>query len=240
MSLSIDGLTVVRGTSVVLEGVSLSIAPASITALLGPNGAGKSSLVLAVAGVLRPRAGSISLDGRELAGKRAELVRAAGIAVVPEGHRVLRELSVADNLRVAGSHLSRDALREGVARVLVIFPELEPKLGAPAALLSGGQQQMLVIAQALVDPPSYLLVDELSLGLAPVAVRRLAPALVQLARDGVGVLLIEQFTTLALRLASAAYVLEGGVIRFAGTAAELKRNPSILHSTYLAGSATTA
>ncbi len=138
-----------------------------MTALLGPNGAGKSSLVLAVGGVLRPRAGSVLLDGRDLARSRPERIRRAGVAIVPEGRRLLGDLTVEENLRVATYALPPAAARSGRERALDLFPELG-RLAAPARTLSGGEQQMLVLAQALVSGPRYVLIDELSLGLAPV------------------------------------------------------------------------
>ena len=148
-----------------------------VTALLGPNGAGKSSLVLAVGGVLRPRPGSVSLDGIELAGRRPEKIRAAGVAIVPEGRRLLPDLSVDDNLKVATYALSKQAAAEGRARALELFPRLGERLNVPARLLSGGEQQMVVLAQALVSQPKYILIDELSLGLAPVIVNQLIPVI---------------------------------------------------------------
>ncbi len=148
-----------------------------VTALLGPNGAGKSSLVLAVGGVLRPRPGSVLLDGTELAGRRPERIRAAGVAIVPEGRRLLPDLSVDDNIKVATYALSKQDAAEGRARALELFPRLGERLTVPARLLSGGEQQMVVLAQALVSQPKYILIDELSLGLAPVIVNQLIPVI---------------------------------------------------------------
>ena len=203
------------------------------TALLGPNGAGKSSLVLAVGGVLRPRLGSVTLDGLELAGRRPEKIRAAGVAIVPEGRRLLPDLTVEDNIKVATYALTREAAAGGRARALELFPALERRRGVPARSLSGGEQQMMVLAQALVSRPKYVLIDELSLGLAPVVVSRLIPVIAAVAESGVGVLLIEQFATVALGLATSAYVMEGGLIRYAGPAGELREKPGLLHSAYL-------
>jgi branched-chain amino acid transport system ATP-binding protein len=232
-ALRLDGLTVPRGRRNVLQEVSLEIPAGEVTALLGPNGAGKSTLVLAVGGVLRPVAGSVLLDGQELTRLAPERVRAAGVAVVPEGRRVLPELTVDDNLRVATYSLSREDARSGVDRALELFPELKSRWHVPARSLSGGEQQMLVLAQAITSRPTTLLVDELSLGLAPVVVKRLVPVLEALARSGVGVLLIEQFAHVALGLANTAYIIEGGRIRYHGTATELRENPGILRSAYL-------
>jgi branched-chain amino acid transport system ATP-binding protein len=231
--LSLRELTVLRGGRAVVREVSIEIAAGEVTALLGPNGAGKSSLVLAVGGVLRPPSGSVMLDGRELARSRPEKIRQAGLAIVPEGRRLLSELSVEENLRVATYSLPREQARIGRERALEMFPELEKRLGAPARALSGGEQQMLVLAQALVSEPRFVIVDELSLGLAPVVVQRLIPTIRAITESGIGVLLIEQFATVALGLANRAYVMEGGRIQYEGLARELREKPELLQSAYL-------
>ncbi len=231
--LRLEELSVPRGGRTVVSAVSLEIAPGEVTALLGPNGAGKSTLVLAVGGVLRPSNGRVMLGDLELTRNRPEQVRAAGVAIVPEGRRLLPELSVEDNLRVATYMMSRDDAKSSIAYALELFPELEKRWRIPGRQLSGGEQQMVVLAQALVSRPSIVLVDELSLGLAPVVVQRLVPTLESVAASGVGVLLIEQFAHVALGLAKTVYVLEGGRIRYHGTAQELKENPDLLRSAYL-------
>jgi len=231
--LSIQKLTVARGNRDVVREVSIEIPAGEVTTLMGPNGAGKSSMVLAVAGVLKPRSGSVLLDGRDIAGQRPEQIRGAGVAVVPEGRRLLRELTVAENLQVATYSLSRDQAANGRKRALELFPELEKLLRTPANALSGGEQQMLVLAQALVTAPRFICIDELSLGLAPVIVQRLIPVIREIADAGTGVLLIEQFATIALSLANRAYVIEGGRLQYSGQAAELRENPDLLHSAYL-------
>jgi branched-chain amino acid transport system ATP-binding protein len=236
-ALQLADLTVARGGRPVVHEVTLEIPPGEVTALLGPNGAGKSTLVLAVAGVLRAQSGSVTLAGRELAGRRPEMIRRAGVAVVPEGRRLLSELSVQDNLQVATYALSRDDARTGRAYALELFPELEKRLDTPARSLSGGEQQMLVLAQALVSGPRFLLIDELSLGLAPVVVKRLIPTIRTVAESGVGVLLIEQFATVALGLANGAHVMDRGRIRFSGPASALRARPELLQSSYLPGGA---
>jgi branched-chain amino acid transport system ATP-binding protein len=231
-TLRLEALCVSRGRPVV-EDVSLEVPSHAITALLGPNGAGKSSLVLAVGGVLRPTGGRVLVDDRELTRRRPEAIRAAGVAIVPEGRRLLGELSVEDNLRVATFALGRGQAREGVDYALELFPALQRRWKATARSLSGGEQQMVVLAQALVSQPKFILVDELSLGLAPVIVKRLMPTLQVVAEAGTGILLIEQFAHVALAVAETAYVLEGGRIRDHGTAQELRDHPERLHSAYL-------
>ncbi len=233
VALRLEELSVERGGRTVVHEVSLDVPSGEVTTLLGPNGAGKSTLVLAVGGVLRPSGGKVLLGDADLTRARPEAIRAAGVAIVPEGRRLLPELTVEDNLRVATYTLSRDARRDRIGHALELFPKLEARWKAPARLLSGGEQQMVVLAQALVSRPRIMIVDELSLGLAPIVVKSLVPTLEEVARSGVGILLIEQFAHVALGLANTAYVLEGGRIRYHGTAAELKSRPDVLRSAYL-------
>jgi branched-chain amino acid transport system ATP-binding protein len=233
VALRLEGLSVSRGGRTVVSDVTLEIPPAQVTALLGANGAGKSTLVLCIAGLLRSSSGRVLLGDLDLTRLRPEQVRGAGVAVVPEGRRLLPALTVEDNLRVATYSLSKAHAKDGIAYALELFPELEKRWSAPARLLSGGEQQMVVLAQALVGRPRILLVDELSLGLAPVVVKRLVPTLAAVAANGVGVLLIEQFAHVALGLAETAYVIEGGKIRYHGTAQRLKDEPQLLQSAYL-------
>ena len=231
--LRLRGLVVARGGREVVRDVSLDITPGEVTALLGPNGAGKSSMVLAVGGVLPLKAGSVMLGDRQLARGRPERIRQAGVAIVPEGRRLLPDLTVDENLRVATYSLKAEQAKAGRARALELFPELEKRLASQARSLSGGEQQMVVLAQALVSEPQFVIIDELSLGLAPVVVQRLIPTIRSVVESGIGVLLIEQFATVALGLANRAYVMEGGRIQYAGNAAELREKPELLHSAYL-------
>ncbi|MGH3320670.1 MAG: ABC transporter ATP-binding protein [Streptosporangiaceae bacterium] len=231
--LRVQGLSAARGGRMVVREVSLEVPPGEVTTLLGPNGAGKSSLVLTVAGVLRPESGAVLLGERDLTARRPEKVRQAGVAVVPEGRRLLSELTVAENLQVATYALPRADARVGREYALELFHGLTARLDTPARSLSGGEQQMVVLAQALVSRPRVILIDELSLGLAPVVLQRLVPTIRTVAESGVGVLLIEQFATVALALAHRAYVMEGGTIQFSGLASELEQRPEFLHSAYL-------
>jgi branched-chain amino acid transport system ATP-binding protein len=232
-ALTLSGLVVARGGRDVVRDVSIDVPPGEVTALLGPNGAGKSSMVLAVGGVLPLKAGSVKLGDRELAGRRSERIRHAGLAIVPEGRRLLPDLTVEDNLKVATYSLKGKAAEEGRARALEMFPELQKRLSTATRSLSGGEQQMVVLAQALVSQPKFVIIDELSLGLAPVVVQRLIPTSRTVADSGIGVLLIEQFATVALGLSNGAYVMEGGRIQYSGSAKELRDDPSRLHSAYL-------
>jgi branched-chain amino acid transport system ATP-binding protein len=231
--LSLRDLVVSRGGRDVVRGVSIDITPGEVTALLGPNGAGKSSMVLAVGGVLPLKGGEIKLGERKLTGRRPERIRRAGVAIVPEGRRLLPDLTVEDNIRIATYSLSGGQAKAGRARALELFPELQKRLGNQARALSGGEQQMVVLAQALVSEPRFVIIDELSLGLAPVVVQRLIPTIKRVTEAGIGVLLIEQFATVALGMSNRAYVMEGGRVQYSGEAKELREKPELLHSAYL-------
>lgn len=230
--LAIRDLAIARAGRDVVRGVSFDVPPGQITALLGPNGAGKSTLVLGLTGVLAPHRGRVLLDDTEVSGKRPDQIRSAGLAAAPEGHRILGDLTVADNLRVAGARLRGSRYRQHLDRVLELFPELATLHDRRAGRLSGGQQQMVAVAQAIIDTPRYLVIDELSLGLAPVVVRRLMPVLREIAESGVGILLIEQFTPVALSLAETVVVMSRGTIRLVEPADRLTENPELLHSAY--------
>jgi branched-chain amino acid transport system ATP-binding protein len=235
VQLVIEDFTVARNGRAVVRAVNLEIPEGEVTALLGPNGAGKSSLVLGVAGLLPVEGGAVRLGDLDLTGRRPERIRQAGVAVVPEGRRLLSELTVEDNLAVACYALGKADAASGLAWALDLFPELKQRHDTAARSLSGGEQQMLVLAQALVSKPRFVLIDELSLGLAPVVIKRLMPTIREVAASGVGVLLIEQFATVALGLANMVHVMDRGRIEFSGSAAELKENPDLLHSSYLLG-----
>jgi len=233
-TLEATDVTVLRGAKRVLDGVSLRLEAGKITALLGPNGAGKSSFVLALAGVLALESGVITLDGTLLAGLEPHRVRRLGLAAVPEGHQILTRLTVEDNLAVAASLHGPSQAERHVDCAFDLFPELKQIRRRMAGALSGGEAQMLALAQAIAAQPKFLLADETSLGLAPIIVQRLMAAIMQMAKDGIGILLIEQFTHMALRLADTVYVLDRGRIRFHGSPAELGANPKLLQETYLA------
>ncbi|TVR44302.1 MAG: ATP-binding cassette domain-containing protein [Rhodobacteraceae bacterium] len=232
-ALIIDGLHVRRGAQEVLQDISLSLEPGRILALLGPNGAGKSTLVATLCGQVAPVAGQIRLGDTHLTGRKAYEIRRLGVAAVPEGHQVLSGLSVADNLAAAASMLSPREAREAVAEVLDIFPELSMKLALPAGTLSGGQQQMLSLAQALVSRPRFILADEMSFGLAPVIVKRLIPLMKRVADRGIGVLLIEQYTHLALSIADEIAVLVRGRVVAREPASAFRDRPEAIRDLYL-------
>lgn len=231
MTLQVQGLSVRDGHRLAVQDVSLTVKPGEVTAVIGANGAGKSELVLALAGVLPMVAGDIKLDGAPLSARGPEAIRRAGIAAIPEGHRVLTDLSVDDNLRAAGS-LIKTGLNERLAETYAVFPELAERKGQLAGTLSGGQQQMVALAHALMCNPRYLLIDEMSLGLAPLIVKRLLGVVSDLKARGVGILLIEQFTDMALGIAESAVVLRGGKMRYSGPARDLAKDSQLLHDAY--------
>jgi branched-chain amino acid transport system ATP-binding protein len=232
-SMQITDVVVERGGRRIVHGVTLDVPAGQVTTMLGPNGAGKSTLASAVAGLLRIASGEVVVDGENVTNRRPERVRTSGISVVPEGRKLLPDLTIEENMKVATYSLPKAAANEGIDYTLSLFPELEKRWKIGGRLLSGGEQQMVVLAQALVSKPKVLVVDELSLGLAPIVVKRLVPVLQQVADAGVGVLLIEQFAHVALAVATTAHVLEGGRIRYTGDAAELRDNPDLLHAAYL-------
>ncbi|MFZ9198572.1 MAG: ABC transporter ATP-binding protein [Paracoccaceae bacterium] len=231
MTLIVTGLTVSDGNRMAVQNVDLTISPGKVTAVIGANGAGKSELVLALAGVLPIISGQVFLDDAPLHGKGPEAIRRAGVAAIPEGHRVLTDLSVDDNLRAAGS-LIKGGLEARLADTYAVFPELAERKPQLAGTLSGGQQQMVALAHALMCQPRYLLIDEMSLGLAPLIVKRLLGVVTDLKAKGVGILLIEQFTDLALGIAETAVVLRGGKMRYNGPAADLANDTQRLHEAY--------
>ncbi|MFE5797938.1 ABC transporter ATP-binding protein [Streptomyces sp. NPDC056503] len=235
-TLLVQHLSVTYGRSVTaLHDVSLRVPADGIVALLGANGAGKSTLLRAVSGTLPLHAGTVSAGSvtfgeMPLTGRAAAEVVAAGVVQVPEGRRVFAGLSVADNLRAGRlgvSGLGRDDARRALAEVYDLFPVLADRRGQAAGLLSGGEQQMLAMGRALMARPRLLLLDEPSLGLAPLIVARIADVIRHIHDQGTGVLLVEQNAALALELADHAYVLDVGRVRLEGPAEELSRSDEI-------------
>jgi branched-chain amino acid transport system ATP-binding protein len=225
--LRVDSLRVAYGPVVALDGVSFEVAEGSITAVLGANGAGKTSLLRTISGLVRARAGSIALDGREIGGAAAEDIARLGIAHVPEGRGVITELTVEENLRLGG--LWRRA--QDAKRIYELFPALRERRARPAGTLSGGERQMLVIGRALMARPRLLLLDEPSLGLAP----RVAAQIVALLRDerdrsGLTVLLVEQNARSALSVADRAIVLALGRVAAADAPAALAADETLRHA----------
>jgi branched-chain amino acid transport system ATP-binding protein len=226
--LEVDGLHAGYGRVPVLRDVSLTVRPGEVVLVLGANGAGKSTLLRAIAGFLRPSRGHVRLGGRDITGQPPEASARQGLRLVLDGHRVFPELTVADNIRLgAAVRPGRDDFETVAGPVLEVFPVLRAKLRAPARDLSGGQQQMLALAQAFVARPSVLLCDEPSLGLAQALIPPILEFLRGWARAGVAVLIVEQRIDLALSIADRALVMERGAITLAGTARELQDDPRV-------------
>ena len=212
-----------------VRGLSLSVAAGEVVALLGPNGAGKTTTLSTIAGLLTPISGTVRLGEESIAGRPAHRVARLGLSLVPEDRALFPGLTVRDNLRMARGERSL-----GHAEQHVMLPELEKCLGRKAGVLSGGEQQMLAVGRALVSRPRLLLVDEMSLGLAPVVVERLLPVLRRIATElGSGVLFVEQHIKLALEVADRAYVLNHGELVLEGAAAELRGRRDLVEASYL-------
>jgi branched-chain amino acid transport system ATP-binding protein len=219
--LEISGLCSAYGRIEVLSGVNLSVARGEIVSLIGANGAGKTTLLRAISGVQPITAGTISFAGKPIEAAPPHRRVLAGIAHVPEGRQVFQPLSVADNLRLGAFLRSDRGLAADFASVYAMFPMLAEKRRDPAGGLSGGQQQMLAIGRALMASPKLLLLDEPSMGLAPMLAQQILEAVVQLNREGLTVLLVEQNATAALAIADRGYVIENGEISHSGSGASL-------------------
>ena len=226
--LEIRGLEAAYGDVPALSGVTLRVGAGEIVALLGPNGAGKSTLLGCVAGLVRPRAGIISWDSENLLAVSPHLIVERGLAVVPEGRRLFGSMTVEDNLDLgAFSPRARAARRESLERVFALFPDLRARRRQIVRALSGGQQQMVAVGRALMASPRLLMLDEPSLGIAPLLVRRILDALVEINRAGVAVFLVEQNVRAALTLAHRAYILEGGRVVGEGEGLALLRDAHV-------------
>lgn len=235
----------------ILHGLSFSVPPGTIVAVVGVNGAGKSTTLKVISGLLRPRGGAVTVDGRHLTGGSTDEAVRAGVAHVPEGRQVFANMTVRENLLLGAYAVRKAAAREQGAQrrgqgaqrarldeTLGVFPELSSRLGHYAGSLSGGQQQMLAIARGLMSDPRYLLLDEPSLGLAPQVTERIFDVITALRDIGKGILLVEQNGRLALGVAQHAFLLERGAITLTGTGAELLGNTEVIERYLGVGTAT--
>jgi len=235
LALQLENLEVNYGPVKALKGVSLEVAQGEVVALLGANGAGKSTVLRTVSGLLRPRAGGVRFFGEPLGRLSPAQIVGRGLAHCPEGRRVFGSLSVLDNLRLGASRrFDSGGIREDLDRMLTLFPILGERRGQTAGTLSGGEQQMLALARALMSRPKVLLLDEPSLGVAPLIVREIFKTLRELKSEGVTLLLVEQNVKLALELADRAYVLRTGQIALEGSAQEMQGDERVARA-YLGG-----
>ena len=225
--LELDDVAVAYGKRRALDGLTLRVLPGEIVTLLGANGAGKSTTLRAVSGLVRPTHGRIRYEGREIARVPADAIVAAGVSHVPEGREIFTEFSVHENLLVGGHTVERARIVERLESVFRLFPVLRDRKTQIAGTLSGGEQQMLAIGRALMTRPRLLLLDEPSLGLAPILAREIFRVIRRINDDGVAVLLVEQNARRALALASRGYVLETGRLVTSGTSAELTADPRV-------------
>jgi branched-chain amino acid transport system ATP-binding protein len=226
--LEVAGLFAGYGGPDVLSDLSLRVQAGEIVAVVGTNGAGKTTLLNTVAGLIKPSAGAVRLDGAEIDGRPAERVVRAGLSLVPEGRQVIAPLSVEDNLRVGAYSRRGGGARTTLTEIYDRFPRLRERRSQPAGLLSGGEQQMLAIGRALMAGPRILLLDEPSMGLAPLVVMEILALLADLNSLGLAILLVEQNARKALSLAGRGYVLEGGRLVLEGPAAELAKSPAVV------------
>lgn len=226
--LELDNIHTYYGNIHALKGISLTVEQGEIVTLIGANGAGKSTTLRTITGLLKPRQGSIKLNGEDLAKHKAHEIVFKGIAMVPEGRGIFARLTVTENLDMgAYSRTSKAEYDKDVDRVFTLFPRLKERRNQVAGTLSGGEQQMLATGRALMAHPSLLLMDEPSMGLAPVLVELIFATIEQINKEGVTILLVEQNALMALSVAHRGYVLQSGTIVLQDTAANLKKDPTV-------------
>lgn len=228
--LEIRDLSVSYGRVEAVRGVSLCVMPGEFVSVIGSNGAGKSSTLKAIAGVVRPSSGSILVDGYPVAGSESHRIVRRGVVLVPEGRHVFADQSIEDNLKLGGYLRTRAEVEEAIEEMYELFPRLSERRTQLAGSLSGGEQQMLAIARGLLARPRLLMIDEVSLGLAPKVLQFLFPVLTQLNRKGLSILLVEQLATEALAVSQRAYVMEHGEITVTGPSRDLAHDSRVMEA----------
>ena len=224
--LKIDNLYVNYGGIEAVKGISLDVPDGSIITLVGANGAGKSTTLRSIVGLVQAKSGSITLDGEELLGQSTTDIVSKGITLVPEGRHVFPDMTVLENLKIGG-YMRKDSLKDDIERVYALFPRLKERSWQAAGTLSGGEQQMLAVGRALMSKPKMIMMDEPSLGLAPIIVQSIFSIIQEINKQGTTVLLNEQNANMALKVASYGYVMETGRISLQGTGAELLANEQV-------------
>jgi len=227
VSLKVTDAVVRRGVGPVISGVSLEVHPGSITTIVGPNGAGKTSLLESLSGIIPVASGSVELDGQEISKLSRRQRSLLGLKHVEQGRMIFPSLTVRENLKLTAR------TKADFDEAMSLFPELEKRVDSQTALLSGGEQQMVVLARTFAAKPRYIMIDEMSLGLAPVVFLRLIPVIQGIAESGVGVLLVEQFAHLALKAATDALVVTSGHVSYQGPARKLLGDEALLRDAYL-------
>jgi branched-chain amino acid transport system ATP-binding protein len=235
--LSVKSLTVRYGQVEALHDVNLDVFAGEVVALIGSNGAGKSTTLRSVSGMIPAASGSVTFDGQEITNLRSDQIVRRGLAHIPEGRQIFGDQSVFDNLLLGGVSLDRRDSRKQAEQELRRFPVLFERRHQKAGTLSGGEQQMLAISRGLMSRPKMLLMDEPSMGLAPLLVRQVAQTILDLNQQGVTILLVEQMASMALAVADRAYVIQNGVVRLEGSSAAVAENPEVVRL-YLGGAAT--
>ena len=224
--LTVSDLTVHYGGIEAVKGISLEVMEGEIVTLIGANGAGKSSTLRSIAGLVKPAGGTITFRGDNITGRDSAVIVKKGITLVPEGRRIFPDLTVLENLKV-GAYLRRDEIAGDIQWVYELFPRLKERSWQAGGTLSGGEQQMLAVGRALMARPKLIMMDEPSLGLAPLVVKDIFSIIKQINREGVTILLIEQNANMALKVADKAYVMETGRITMSGTGRELLDNDAV-------------
>lgn len=233
--LTVNDINVFYGAIHAIKGVSLEVNEGEIVTLIGANGAGKSTILRTISGLLKPKTGSIQLEGQEIAGMPAHEIVKTGISQVPEGRRIFAEMSVLENLELgAFTRKDKDGIKADMELVFERFPRLKERIGQLAGTLSGGEQQMLAMGRALMSRPRLLLLDEPSMGLAPLLIKEIFAIIQDINKTGTTVLLVEQNANMALSIAHRAYVLETGRITLSGDAKELAASDEV-RKAYLGG-----
>ena len=224
--LSIKDLKVSYGGIEAVKGISFDVRQGEIVTLIGANGAGKSSTLRAISGLVKPSGGSISFEGQDITGKNPTDIVKQGVSLVPEGRRIFADLTVLENLRI-GPYLRHDDLKDDIEWVYSLFPRLKERSWQAGGTLSGGEQQMLAVGRALMSRPKLIMMDEPSLGLAPIVVRGIFDIIREINKRGTTILLIEQNANMALQTADTGYVMETGRITLTGTGEELLKNEAV-------------
>ena len=224
--LSIKDLKVSYGGIEAVKGISFDVRQGEIVTLIGANGAGKSSTLRAISGLVKPSGGSISFEGQDITGKNPTDIVKQGVTLVPEGRRIFADLTVLENLRI-GAYLRHDDLKDDIEWVHSLFPRLKERSWQAGGTLSGGEQQMLAVGRALMSRPKLIMMDEPSLGLAPIVVRGIFDIIREINKRGTTILLIEQNANMALQTADTGYVMETGRITLTGTGEELLKNEAV-------------